>query len=182
MAKVEVKYNYNPYFLSRVQPQGGISFEDNIIKKGDGYEVVIHLYDYPNEVEEFWLNAIMNIRNTISTIDIGLEEKGEALKKLGKSIKEQESRYYDSMEYQDKVIAKEEFNTLMTLQEEVLKYGEVIKLIHLRIYVAERTREAVEKKVGEILDELEHLNYRGVILLNEQEYEWQSLFTNFDKQ
>ena len=182
MAQVEKKYNYNPYFLSRVQPQGGINFEDNIIKKGDGYEVVIHLYDYPNEVEEFWLNAIMNIRNTISTIDIGLEEKGEALKKLGKSIKEQESRYYDSMEYQDKVIAKEEFNTLMTLQEEVLKYGEVIKLIHLRIYVAERTREAVENKVGEILDELEHLNYRGVVLLDEQEYEWQSLFTNFDKQ
>lgn len=182
MAQVEQKYNYNPYFLSRVQPQGGINFEDNIIKKGDGYEVVIHLYDYPNEVEEFWLNNIMNIRNTISTIDIGLEEKGEALKKLGKSIKEQESRYYDSMEYQDKVIAREEFNVLMSLQEEVLKYGEVIKLIHIRIYVAERTREAVENKVGEILDELEHLNYRGVVLLDEQEYEWQSLFTNFDKQ
>ncbi len=44
MAQVEQKYNYNPYFLSRVQPQGGINFEDNIIKKGDGYEVVIHLY------------------------------------------------------------------------------------------------------------------------------------------
>ena len=102
MAQVEQKYNYNPYFLSRVQPQGGINFEDNIIKKGDGYEVVIHLYGYPNEVEEFWLNNIMNIRNTISTIDIGLEEKGEALKKLGKSIKEQESRYYDSMEYRIK--------------------------------------------------------------------------------
>lgn len=86
------------------------------------------------------------------------------------------------MEYQDKVIAREEFNVLMSLQEEVLKYGEVIKLIHIRIYVAERTREAVENKVGEILDELEHLNYRGVVLLDEQEYEWQSLFTNFDKQ
>ncbi|MBS6502444.1 MAG: ATP-binding protein [Clostridium sp.] len=182
MAKAEVKYNYNPYFLSRIQPQGGINFEDNIIKKGDGYEVVIHLYDYPNEVEEFWLDSIMNIRNTIITIDIGVEEKGEALKKLGKSIKEQESRYYDSIEYQDKLIAKEEFNTLMSLQEEVLKYGEVIRTIHLRIYVAERTREELEKKVGEILDELEHLNYRGAILLNEQEYEWKSLFTSFDMQ
>lgn len=182
MAKAEVKYNYNPYFLSRIQPQGGINFEDNIIKKGDGYEVVIHLYDYPNEVEEFWLDSIMNIRNTITTIDIGVEEKGEALKKLGKSIKEQESRYYDSIEYQDKLIAKEEFNTLMSLQEEVLKYGEVIRTIHLRIYVAERTREELEKKVGEILDELEHLNYRGAILLNEQEYEWKSLFTSFDMQ
>lgn len=182
MAKTEVKYNYNPYFLSRIQPQGGINFEDNVIKKGDGYEVVIHLYDYPNEVEEFWLDSIMNIRNTITTIDIGVEEKGEALKKLGKSIKEQESRYYDSIEYQDRLIAKEEFNTLMSLQEEVLKYGEVIRTIHLRIYVAERTREELEKKVGEILDELEHLNYRGAILLNEQEYEWKSLFTSFDMQ
>lgn len=182
MVKKEMKYNYNPYFLSRIQPQGGINFEDNIIKKGDGYEVVIHLYDYPNEVEEFWLDSIMNIRNTITTIDIGVEEKGEALKKLGKSIKEQESRYYDSIEYQDKLIAKEEFNTLMSLQEEVLKYGEVIRTIHLRIYVAERTREELEKKVGEILDELEHLNYRGAILLNEQEYEWKSLFTSFDMQ
>ncbi|MDI9218139.1 VirB4 family type IV secretion system protein [Clostridium tertium] len=182
MVKKEMKYNYNPYFLSRIQPQGGINFEDNIIKKGDGYEVVIHLYDYPNEVEEFWLDSIMNIRNTIITIDIGVEEKGEALKKLGKSIKEQESRYYDSIEYQDKLIAKEEFNTLMSLQEEVLKYGEVIRTIHLRIYVAERTREELEKKVGEILDEVEHLNYRGAILLNEQEYEWKSLFTSFDMQ
>lgn len=182
MAKAEIKYEYNPYFLSKVQPQGGINFEDNIIKKGDGYEVVLHLYDYPSEVDEFWLNKVINIKNTIVTLDVAEETKGDTLKKLEKSLKEQESRYYDSMEYQEKIIAKDEFNKLTELQEEVLRYGEVLKVIHTRIYLADRTREVIEKKAGEILDELENMNYRGTILLNEQEYEWQSLFNNFQTQ
>ncbi|MGL4109027.1 VirB4 family type IV secretion system protein [Clostridium sp. LP20] len=183
MEKVKIlNYEYNPYFLSKIQPQGGISFEDNIIKKGDGYEVVLHLYDYPTEVEEFWLNSVMNIKNTIVTMDVGEATKGDTLKKLEKSLREQESRYYESMEYKDKLMAKDEFNKLIELQEEVVKYGEVLKVIHLRIYVADRTRAGLEKKVGDILEELENLNYRGAILLNEQEHEWKALFDNYSNQ
>lgn len=181
MAK-KVEYEYNPYFLSRVQPQGGIKFEDSIIKKGDGYEVALHLYDFPTEIDAFWLNSLMNIKNTIATLDIGEETKIESLKKIEKSLREQNSRYSESTEYQEQIIAKDEFQKLIELQEDVLKSGEILKVIHLRIYLADRTREGLEKKVGEVLDDLEALNYKGAILLNEQEYEWKSLFDKFDNQ
>lgn len=181
MAK-QVQYEYNPYFLSRVQPQGGIKFEDNIIKKGDGYEVALHMYDFPTEIDTFWLNSIMNIKNTIATLDVGEETRIEALKKIEKSLKEQNSRYSESTEYQEQIIAKDEFQKLIELQEDVLKSGEILKVIHLRIYIADKTREGLEKKVAVVLEDLEALNYKGAILLNEQEYEWKSLFDKFDNQ
>lgn len=182
MAKKEVKYDYNPYFISKVQSQGGINFEENIIKKGDGYEACIHLYDYPTEVEEFWLETIMNIKNTIVTLDIGEEEKRTAVKGIEKSLKEQDSRFSSAREYNEQIIAEDEFQKLIELQKEVLKYGEVVKLIHIRIFVADRTREGIEKKIGDVLKELEDISYKGIVLLNEQEYELKSILDSFDKQ
>ena len=38
--KVEV----NPYLISKIQPMGGVYFDEKYIKKGDGYETCVHLY------------------------------------------------------------------------------------------------------------------------------------------
>jgi len=124
----------------------------------------------------------MNIKNTIVTLDISEETKKDALKKLEKSLREQDSRYSESVEYQEKIIAKNEFNKLLELQEEVLEAGEVLKLIHLRIYLADKTRDGLEKKVEDALEEIELLNCRAAIYLDEQEFEWKALFDNFDNQ
>ena len=43
-------YDFNPFFVTKVQSQGGIKFDEKFIKKGDGYETVVHLYEYKNQM------------------------------------------------------------------------------------------------------------------------------------
>lgn len=63
-----------------------------------------------------------------------------------------------------------------------MKQGEVMKRIHIRIYVSSRTLDELEKQVKEIMETLESYNFRGAVFLNEQEYEWDALVTSFDTQ
>lgn len=73
--EIKQKKGYNPAFLSAIQPQGGISFYESFIRKGDGYETVIHVYDYPVHVNDFWLEKLMNMKNVITTIDVSTVPK-----------------------------------------------------------------------------------------------------------
>ena len=37
--------------IAKIQPQGGITFNDEkLIKTGDGYEIVLHIYRYPKYI------------------------------------------------------------------------------------------------------------------------------------
>lgn len=93
MKIVETKSGYNPALLNEIQPQGGVKFEENKIVKGDGYEACLYVYAFPTEVDNFWLNSIVNIENTITTIDIATESKENVIKKIDKALDEQNSRY-----------------------------------------------------------------------------------------
>ncbi|MGU9338019.1 VirB4 family type IV secretion system protein, partial [Clostridium perfringens] len=66
------KLEYNPYLIDKIQPCGGIIFKDNYIKKGDGYEACINIYDYPSEVSHFWLKGLIKeLDDTVITVDVG---------------------------------------------------------------------------------------------------------------
>ena len=86
-------YDFNPFFVTKVQSQGGIKFDEKFIKKGDGYETVVHLYEYKNQVNYFWLLQLTSMKNVITTIDISTEKKRTALKSINKSLVEQKNRY-----------------------------------------------------------------------------------------
>ena len=76
------KKDYNPYLMTKIQPQGGIKFDERVIQKGDGFETIVHLYEYKPQVNIFWLIQLTSMRNIITTIDIGTEKKRTALKKI----------------------------------------------------------------------------------------------------
>ena len=174
---------YNPYLLTQIQPQGGIKFDERIIQKGDGFETIINLYDYPIEVDSFWLERLLTIdEDIITTVDIGTANKQEILKKLEKSLVEQENRFYEDRSKIGQIKAKSTYQSLQGLTENITNNGEIIKLVHIRYFVSCETRDKLESKVKEIIEKLESLGYRGAILLNEQEYEWKSLFNGYLEQ
>ncbi|PEE44401.1 type IV secretion system protein VirB4, partial [Priestia megaterium] len=35
--EIKQKKGYNPYFVAQIQPQGGVSFKENLVRNGDGY-------------------------------------------------------------------------------------------------------------------------------------------------
>ena len=177
------KKEYNPYLLTQIQPQGGIKFDERIIQKGDGFETIINLYDYPTQVDSFWLERLLTIDDDIiTTVDIGTANKQEILKKLEKSLVEQENRFYEDRSKIGQIKAKSTYQSLQGLTENITNNGEIIKIVHIRYFLSSPTRDKLESKVKEIIEKLESLGYRGAIFLNEQEYEWKSLFNGYLEQ
>ncbi|MBE5107860.1 type IV secretion system protein VirB4 [Bacillus thuringiensis] len=179
--ELKKKKGYNPHLVARVQPQGGISFKENYVQTGDGLNTCIHVFDYPTEVNDFWLEPIMNMPNVITTLDVMSDDRKEVVESINKSMSEQSVRHDTAKDNIDRIDAKNEFLELEALYTD-LKQGEVMKRIHIRIYVSARTLDELEKQVKEIMEILESYNFRGAVFLNEQEYEWDALVASFDTQ
>ena len=163
--------------LSVIQPQGGITFSDEkLIKTGDGYEVVIHVYKYPKYIDKFWLTYLVNIDNVVVTIDIETKDTQKVKQNINKSLSEQRSRITYAKDMQERIEAEDEFSDLEQLYNEVSRMNQVMKLIHVRLYVSGRTVEEVENNAKEIMNHLESNGYKSAVFLNETQHEWQSMF------
>jgi hypothetical protein len=55
--EIKQKKGYNPYFVAQIQPQGGVSFKENLVRNGDGYSTCIHIYEYPPNVNDFLIGT-----------------------------------------------------------------------------------------------------------------------------
>lgn len=176
--KEKIEKEYNPYLISKIQPQGGIQFEEDFIKKGDGYETCIHIYDYPSNVDDFWLKNLFDKQDTIVTLDVGYSNKNKLFSSLDKSLQEQETRFYDSRNRVSKIEAQTTYNQLNELTEEITNDGEILNLINIRFYLFDRTKAGLEKKIKSFLEDLPR-GFKGAIYLNETEIEWRNLFQSF---
>ncbi|KZB89882.1 type IV secretion system protein VirB4 [Bacillus sp. VT 712] len=179
--EIKQKKGYNPYFVAQIQPQGGVRFKENLVRNGDGYSTCIHIYEYPTNINDFWLEPIMNMPNAITTLDVVSDERKQVVEAINKNMSEQNARHVNAKENIDRMDAQEQYLDMKELYRQVTN-GEVIKRIHLRIYIAEKTIPDLEKRLKEVIHHLETHNFRGSIFLNEQEYEWESLVTHFDIQ
>ena len=79
--------------IAKIQPQGGITFNDEkLIKTGDGYEMILHIYLYPKYIDKFWLTQIVDIDNVVVTIDIETKDQQKVKQNINNSISEQRTR------------------------------------------------------------------------------------------
>src|SRR5699024_12512295 len=60
--------------------------------------------------------------------------------------------------------------------------GEVIKLLHIRLFVASPTIWGLERKIEKAITRLNSIGFKGQIFLNETYYEWKSLFLPYEQQ
>src|SRR5699024_542577 len=68
------------------------------------------------------------------------------------------------------------------LYQQISEMGEVIKLLHIRLFVASTTIWKLERKVEQTISKLNSIGFKGQIFLNETYYEWQSLFLPYEQQ
>lgn len=169
--------------LKAIQPKGGISFRDEkIIKTGDGYECCIHVYDYPPSLYRYWLSTLCNVNNVVTVIDISTDDIIQVKKNINKSMKEQAQRSVYSTNYSEKYDAHMRYAELQRLYDEIQRLGEIIKLVHIRMYVSDRTIQGLEEQCKRIMGNLESSNYQAAIFLNEGKNEWLSMYNSYTMQ
>lgn len=181
--KKKIKELYNPMLVSKIQPQGNLKLDDErYIKTGDGYVSCIMVYEYPPQAGDFWLSNLMNIDGVYSILDVATEKSSDAQDDIVHSLNELEVRYEHAQDDGTRIEAEQNYKLLKDLLVSVKTQGEVIKLIQCRLYVAGRTKQEVDRRVGEIIDELESDDYRCAVFLNETEYMYKALFQPYHKQ
>ena len=174
---------YNPVLVSKIQPQGNLKLDDErYIKTGDGYASCIMVYEYPAQEYDFWLTRLMNIDGVYSVLDVATESTCDAQDDIVHSLNELEIRYEHAGDEATRIEAEQNYELLKGMLTDVKTTGEVIKLIQCRLYIAGRTKAAVDEKVGEIIDELESCDYRCAVFLNETEFMYKALFQPYHKQ
>ncbi|MEE1154427.1 MAG: hypothetical protein UH241_04650 [Acutalibacteraceae bacterium] len=171
------KKGYDAYLLEILQPRGGISFNfSDCVQTGDGFETCLYIYDYPTSVDRHWLTYIMNITGAITTIDIKTLNKDEVRKNLNRSVGEQRSRYNMAKNIEETMDAEKRWQELVDLYNELATMGEVVKSIVARVYLSAKTRVDLENIKKDIKNYLDGNEYKCCVNLNEQEYEWRSMF------
>lgn len=174
---------YDPYLLSSIQPIGGLSPKDEkYIKLGDGYMGCIRISQYRKDPNLFWLGQLMNISNSIVTIDVQTEDINEVKKNINRSVKEQNTRYQSARDVTELQDAKEKYNELVQLYSEISSMGETIKNITTRVFLSARTVAELDKNIAEKIKYLEPNNYKGTVLLNENAAEWKSFYQSYTQQ
>ena len=159
-----------------------MSFQESFIRKGDGYEACVHVYSFPKSVSDFWLEPIFNMEHVITTMDVISDDRLKVRDGLNKGMAEQSSRIMNERDNAGIIEAQNNYDDLKELYNQVSEEGEVVKRIHLRHYVSAPTKAELEDKVKVVLSTLQDENFRGSIFLNEQEYEWKALLSNYSDQ
>lgn len=174
---------YDSYLLEKIQPQGGISFSDpKYISTGGGYEACLHIYEYPKTLDDYWLARLCNMNQTVAIVDISTDDMITVKKNINRSMKEQGYRYQDAKDFQEQYDAKKRFAEMEQLYDEISSLGEVIKLVHVRIFMADASWIHLEDKMKNTKASLESNSYLGTLFMNETKSEWTSMLKPYQKQ
>ncbi|PEO28662.1 VirB4 family type IV secretion system protein [Bacillus toyonensis] len=183
--KEQQKYRTEGYdldFISRVQPQGGIKFNEKYITQGDCYVACLHVYSLAEDIPPLWLTALMNNKDTISSVDIATANKEEVVRDINRSITELKDRTTSERRSTDRDDAHWELQNLTNFARSITQQGEIVKLIKLRIFIYDPVLEQLEKRIGDIKKEIAGQNYKAQVYVFKQKEEWQTLFASYDDQ
>lgn len=170
--------------ITYIQPQGGLHFRDETyIKTGNGYVQCIHVYKLPRAgVGDHWLTKVCNIDNVITTVDIHTEDLFVTKQNINRSLQEQEMRYQSASSFSERHDAEHQYRRMKNLYDELETMDEVMKSIHIRIYISAKTFFDLENRTKHIMTYLETSGYRNSVFLNEGKSEWDSRLLSMSEQ
>ncbi len=176
--KIYKKSDFDLNFLSNIQPMGNIIFKENYIKKGDGFESCIEIYDYPETVKNFWLGTITNmeLNNFIVTIDISTMDNDIIDKVLETNLKENQYRKKNQRNITDRLKSSTDYQKSILLHDRLYANSLNIKLVKIRIFVFNKSLKDLESDTVKILKFLKSKSFKSGIFLNELEYEYKSIY------
>lgn len=174
---------FDPFLLSRIQPQGGITFNDErFIKTGTGYEVCLHVYKYARHIDFHWLALLLNINNVIATVDVSTEDTDVVKRNLNRSMSEQQSRINSAKSYREALSSETQLNEFKRLYMEIEELDEVVKLITIRLFISGTTKEEVDKTTAAVIKRFAGKGFRAAVFLDENKAEWLSMFQTYSEQ
>ncbi|EOO23328.1 hypothetical protein ICM_05551 [Bacillus cereus BAG1X2-3] len=183
--KEQKKYRsagYDLEFIQRVQPQGGIKFNERYIAQGDCYVACLNVYFLAEDIPPLWLTALLNNKDTLSSCDVATANREEVITDINRSITELKDRMTSERRSTDRDDANWELENLKLFAQAITQQGEIVKLVKVRIFIYDAVLEQLEKRIGDLKKEIAGQNYKAQVYVFKQKEEWQTLFASYDQQ
>ena len=169
--------------IKRIEPRGGITFKnEKHISTGNAYIACINIYEYPKVLKRHWLSKLCNKPNTIAIVDVDTENMEEVVKNIKKSVSEQLSRKDQANSHSERRESQNRVKELDYLYNEISNYGEIMKALRIRIFVANRNLYLLQEQVDKIISKLEVDKFKAAVFLNETKYDFESMFESYKEQ
>ncbi len=169
-------------FISKIQPQGGITFDDNHMITGDGYVACLTVHTYPKDPNILWLVELMNNDFTVGTVDVGTDNSTMLRGQMDRSLQELSDRAQRANKATQASDAQAEYQELLDYANQINQGAEVPKKIVSRIFVYGSTLEQLEERVSNLRDRLKGVGYEASVYLFIQDKEFKSLEHNLSDQ
>ena len=171
-------------FIAEVGPQGGVSFRhEKFTMTGMGYEACIYIYAYPHEVDYHWLyNISTAVKDTIFVMDIGSVNKRDIKRNLNRTMDEHQARRNTAKTRAEAINADKLLQESTELYTEVAEFGAIMKTIVARIYVPALTLSECDKKVADIIEDLEGKGFKATVCINETKSDFRNAFLSYSQQ
>ena len=140
--------------IKRIEPRGGITFKnEKHISTGNAY-IACNIYEYPKILKRHWLSKLCNKPNTIALVDVDTENMEEVVKNINKSVSEQLSRIDQANSHSERRESQNRVKELDYLYNEISNYGEIMKALRIRVFVANRNLYLLQEQVDKIISKL----------------------------
>lgn len=179
--KTYIKKGYDPEFLSRVQPQGGMNIKSWYIEYGDGCATCVVVTGYPTSgLSNMYLKSLLQQPQVIGFQSTESFESEKIAEAANKSINEKESRINPNANNTDNIKENKEIIDLYDLVDDVTRKNEAMKGISIRLWVYDLTPELLAAQVKKVRDGMSQ--FKAEVLLDELEMQIESIYTRPNKQ
>lgn len=173
---------YDLKLMAKMQPQGGIMFDERETIAGDGFSKTVYVTGYPSKTNPFWLAWVLTNQNTVATVDIKSTSNESELSAIDRALNELEDRAAKERKTTDRSKAGNDYQALLRYANDLNIAGEVAKLVRIRIYVYANTQDKLDERVSELRKVLKGYGYKTSTMLFQEEDNFRSLFMSYTQE
>lgn len=170
----------NYAFIKAICSKSGYSFHELYYINANRYFTCIQVFNFMDNSKLGCLNSIIGLSNTLVTMDVQHLDRTEYDDVMEKNIKNAGNEQEDSRKFMKFLRAKEQMSNLMIFNDYVDSTKDSIKLLTLRIYLFDKTKEALQDRYDVMNNKLYRLKLtENYIQTNNLEADVKAL-TQFD--
>lgn len=166
-------------FLKKVLPHG-LQIRPGYLKAGEYYTSCMVVYHYPTYLADLALAVMCAIPGTVVTVDIKNKPRHEAVKEIGDSMNELNSRGVIASSQGDALDDAYDMEDLARLHTAIQRANEQMLSMTLRFWVRASSPEELQDSMAEVKKELAPYGLETYTPLNEMESEFRGLMNPAD--
>ncbi|WP_373756972.1 virulence factor [Streptococcus ferus] len=170
-------------FVTKVQPQGNISFtkDDRYWLSGDGYHASLFVTDYPSTgLGTYWGLELNQIDETRSFMHIETLDNKDVQSRSSKAVEEKRSRIDGNQKATKNQAELDEVRDLMSFEQDIRVNNIGVKGMRTRIYGSGNTEAELMQKLSDIKNSAP--KFQMTSFIGEQDIEYHAPFVPGNRQ